>query len=224
MLEALLPVDAAVSETRGDVTGVALFPEEEAAIRSAVDKRRLEFATARCCARDALAKLGRGPRAIPSGADGAPVWPVGIVGSITHCDGYRACVVAPDSALCSVGVDAEPDRRLPAGVLEIIALPGELATVAALSHEEPALHWDRLLFCMKEAVYKAWHPLVGGRLRFEDVEITIEPIGARFSARPLIAGPIVAGIELGSFSGMWAVDDGIALAAVAVPVRAPSGP
>ena len=56
MIEDLFPPQVAVAEEFGDVPCVVLFPEEEAVIAKAVDKRRMEFATARACARAALAQ------------------------------------------------------------------------------------------------------------------------------------------------------------------------
>src|SRR5689334_8284722 len=61
-----------------------LFPEEEHAVGNSIAKRRIEFAGGRYCARIAMTELGFSPCAIPGGPDGAPVWPLGLVGSITH--------------------------------------------------------------------------------------------------------------------------------------------
>ena len=113
MLEQILPPAVAVVETFGDLPGATLFPEEEAAIARAVPKRRREFATGRGCARAALNRLGEPPVPILRGPQGAPLWPAGVVGSITHCDGYRAAAVARTSDIATVGLDAEPDKPLP---------------------------------------------------------------------------------------------------------------
>ena len=99
MIEAILPAEAAAEEAFSDPPGVALFPEEEAVIAKAVDKRRREFTTARACARAALARLGLPPVPIVPGLRGAPQRPDGVVGSMTHCAGYRACAVARDRDL-----------------------------------------------------------------------------------------------------------------------------
>src|SRR6185295_10925222 len=125
MLAELMPASAAVVEVHGDIADAPLYPEEKEVIERAVEKRRREFRTGRACARAALAKLGVEARAIPSGPKGAPQWPAGIAGSITHCDGYRACAVAHQADLVSIGIDAEPDAPLPEGLLADIALPEE---------------------------------------------------------------------------------------------------
>ena len=128
-----------------------LFPAEEAVIANAVDKRRMEFATARACARAALAKLGVPAVPIVPGLRGAPQWPPGVVGSITHCAGYRASAVARDRDVITIGLDAEPHDELPAGVLGAVACRGEQARLTALGATRPDVCWDRMLFCAKEA-------------------------------------------------------------------------
>ncbi len=216
MLAELMPAGAAVVEVHGDIADAPLYPEEKAVIERAVEKRRREFRTGRACARAALAKLGVEAQAIPSGPKGAPRWPAGIAGSITHCEGYRACAVARQSDLVSIGIDAEPDAALPDGLLADIALPEERRALAALAREEPTVSWDRLLFSAKEAVYKAWFPLAGRWLGFEDAQLEIDRERRAFSARLLVPGPSLAGRELGGFRGRWLARDGLLLAAIAV--------
>ncbi|HEX6687989.1 MAG TPA: 4'-phosphopantetheinyl transferase superfamily protein [Solirubrobacterales bacterium] len=214
MLERILPVTATVRATREDLD-TELFPEEEAAIERAVEKRRREFVTARACAREALAQLGQPPRPILSGPHGEPLWPSGIVGSITHCDGYRACAVAPACDLLTIGVDAEPDLPLPDGLLGDIALPEERLLLRELARQAPGTHWDRLLFSIKESIYKAWFPLAERWLGFEDAVVSISWERQSFSAHVLVPGPVVDGHELRSFRGSWLAAEGLVMAAIA---------
>ncbi len=223
MLEELLPPGVAVEATRGDILDEPLFPVEEAAIARAVEKRRREFTTGRACARRALARLGVEPGPILPGERGAPGWPPGTVGSITHCDGYRAAAVARAGELASLGVDAEPNLPLPAGLLADVALPLERERLRQLAATRAEVHWDRLLFCMKEAVYKAWFPLAGRWLGFEDAIVELDPERGAFAARLLVPGPALPGGTLTGFSGRWLVRDGIALAAIAVPAAVLDG-
>jgi 4'-phosphopantetheinyl transferase EntD len=219
VLEQILPPGVAVVATREDILDQALFAEEEPVVDGAVEKRRREFATARACARMALRRLGEPAQAIPSGPRGAPQWPAGIVGSITHCAGYRACAVARDTDLATLGVDAEPNEALPDGLLGDIALPEERDRLAALARDEPGVSWDRLLFSSKEAVYKAWFPLAGRWLGFEDATVVIDRLAGTFSARLLVPGPLLGGDELTGFSGRWLARDRLLLTAIAVPAQ-----
>ncbi len=219
MLEEILPGAVAVAATREDLLETALFPGEEVAIEQAVEKRRREFITARACAREALAQLGLPPSPIPSGPRGEPRWPEGIVGSITHCAGYRACAVARAGDLASIGIDAELDQPLPEGVLGDIALAEERRLLQGLHREAPSVHWDRLLFSIKESVYKAWFPLAQRWLGFEEAAVAIDPQGC-FSARLLVPGPVLGGRELRGFRGRWLAREGLLLAAIAHPADA----
>jgi 4'-phosphopantetheinyl transferase EntD len=213
--EILLPAVAAVEEF-GDPPGAVLFPEEEAVIGRAVEKRRREFTTARACARAALARLGQPPVAILPGERGSPGWPPGIVGSITHCAGYRAAAVARATEVLAIGLDAEPDQPLPGGVLDAVSLAAERASLADLARSAPGPNWDRMLFCAKESVYKAWFPLTGRWLGFEQAHITLDPAARTFSARLLVPGPEVDGRELTAFDGRWLARRGLILTAISV--------
>jgi enterobactin synthetase component D / holo-[acyl-carrier protein] synthase len=217
VIEAILPAGVTAVEAFGDVPGGTLFPAEEAAIARAVDKRRREFSTGRACAHAALVKLGVPPAPILRGPQGAPEWPDGVVGSITHCDGYRAAAVARAQDVLTVGLDAEPDDALPDGVLDRIAGPEEQAWLRQTGALISGPSWDRLLFSAKESVYKAWFPLARRWLGFEEAVITIDPAAGVFAARLLVPGPVIGGRPLTGFSGRWAAGHGLVLTAIAVP-------
>jgi 4'-phosphopantetheinyl transferase EntD len=212
----LLPAAVSSAEAFDDAEPVTLFPEEERAVGRAVDKRRREFATARGCARRALQGLGLPPAPVPAGERGEPIWPAGVVGSITHCRGYRGCAVARTADVTTLGIDAEPHEPLPAGLLADIAGPSEVEMLRELELATPAIHWDRLLFSAKEAVYKAWYPLAQRWLGFEDAALEIDPRDRTFAARLLVPGPVVEGTELTGFAGRWLVRDGLVVAAIAL--------
>lgn len=214
MIERILPAKAAAVEAFDDPPEAVLLPSEAAAVEKAVENRRREFTTVRHCARLAMAKLGVPYVPLVPGERGAPSWPAGVVGSMTHCAGYRAAVVAHATELRSVGVDAEPHGPLPDGVLEAVSLPGERRHLAGLPGDR---HWDRLLFSAKESVYKTWFPLTQRWLGFEEAELEFTPDGT-FSAHLLVPGPVVDGVEVTGFSGSWLVEDGLVLTAIALPV------
>ncbi len=216
MIEEILPAAASVAEAFDDSGPSELLAGEEAIVGRAVEKRRREFATGRACARNALERLGLGSSPILTGDRGEPLWPAGVVGSITHCDGYRACAAARRTELKSVGIDAEPHEPLPEGLLPDIARPEEIPRLSELSRATPAIHWDRLLFSAKESVYKAWFPLAERWLGFEDASLTIDPDGGTFSAQLLVAGPVVDGTEVTGFEGRWLVREGLVLSAIGV--------
>jgi 4'-phosphopantetheinyl transferase EntD len=221
MLHDIVPSAVAVAESFADLAEPPLFAEETAVIARAVDKRRQEFTTTRICARAALAQLGLPPAPIVPGARGAPRWPAAVVGSMTHTDGYRAAAVARTADLAAIGIDAEPDAELPDGVLATIALDDERSMVEALRATLPDRYWDRLLFCAKEAVYKAWFPLTQAWLDFTEARITIHAAGTEatggFAAELLVSGPVIAGQRLTGFTGRWIAANGLLVTAITVP-------
>jgi 4'-phosphopantetheinyl transferase EntD len=240
LIERILPPAAVAAELFGDEPA-DLFPEEEQAIARAVGKRRREFTSVRVCARRALATLGQPPAPLVPGERGAPRWPGGITGSMTHCDGYRGCVLARTADFASIGLDAEPNGAVPDGVEQAIALPAEREHIAGLARRSPGVCWDRLLFSAKESVYKAWYPLTGRWLGFEDARIeftTDDDEGAgvdngrrasfrpgeqrpeeqgTFTARILIPAPVAG------FSGRWLCAGGHVFTLIGHPAAAEPG-
>jgi 4'-phosphopantetheinyl transferase EntD len=215
LLSGVLPSIVAAAEMYDDPADLVPFPEEEPLVARSVAKRRNEFVTVRYCARQALGELGLPPVPILKGDKGEPCWPDGVVGSLTHCDGFRGAVVGRQAEVRSVGIDAEPHGVLPKGVLDAISLPVERTELTGLP---TSLHWDRILFCAKEATYKAWFPLTHRWLGFEDAHITFTVDGSgaagAFSSAILIDPAAEFGPPLTSLAGRWSVGDGLVLTAI----------
>jgi 4'-phosphopantetheinyl transferase EntD len=138
-----------------------------------------------------------------------------VVGSLTHCEGYRGAVVGRVGDVRSVGIDAEPHDVLPHGVLNSVSLPAERRELAAMPD---SLHSDRILFCAKEATYKAWYPLTHRWLGFEDAhivfDINADETSGEFVSRILIDPTALSGPPLTALRGSWAVRNGLALTAI----------
>jgi 4'-phosphopantetheinyl transferase EntD len=215
MVAKLVPDSVVVVERFTDVSGVTLFPAEEAAIARAVPKRRNEFTTVRYCARLALAALGAEAVPLVPGQRGAPTWPSTVVGSMTHCDGYRAAAVAREAEIVTLGIDAEPHEPLPEGVLGLVSRPSEQRRITELAAAFPAVCWDRVLFSAKESVYKAWFPLARQWLGFEEAELTFDPVAETFEVAILKAPP--AGVDLTNLRGRWTVAHGLVATTVVRP-------
>ncbi|MFD7029036.1 4'-phosphopantetheinyl transferase [Streptomyces sp. NPDC059917] len=177
MIESLLPAGVASSEAFDDAAPAPLFPAEAALMTGRRARRHRQFATARACARRCLADLGHAPVALLPGPGGAPGWPTGVVGSITHCDGYRAAVADHFGRTAALGIDAEPAGPLPPGVLGLITSPAERAHLSDLSAADPTVPWERLFFSAKEAVYKAWYPATHTWLAFRQATLSLSPTG-----------------------------------------------
>ena len=208
MIADILPAAAAVAESLGPepAPDPGLFPAEQALVRTADPRRRAEFMAGRACARTALARLGLTTAPVLAGVAGEPRWPAGVTGSITHCAGYRACAVARTTDLAGLGIDAEPNARLPAGLIESVAGPAERAWIARQAAAAPAVCWDRLLFSAKEAVGKLWYPLTGHWLGPGQLAVFADPAGT-FDVQ-------VAGSRL---TGRWLARGGLVMTAISRP-------
>ncbi|MFD9885560.1 4'-phosphopantetheinyl transferase [Streptomyces alboflavus] len=216
LLARIVPADVVCCESFGDPDGVVLHPDEQALIARSVPSRRGEFTTGRHCAHRALAALGQPAESILPDAKGCPEWPGGVVGSITHCDGYRGAAVARTARVRSVGIDATPGEPLPDGVLEAVALPEERRRVGELLARWPAVRWDRALFSAKESIYKTWYPLLRAPLGFEEADVVFQrsqaPDSGTFTAR--ILPPVRERGFPQELTGRWLARDGLVLTAI----------
>lgn len=208
-------------ESFGPPADAPLFDEERSVVAHAVERRRREFADVRECARRALGRLNVAPAPILPGLSGSPVWPAGIVGSMTHCDGYRAAMVAGTLDAISIGIDAEPHRALPDEVVDMIETPAERRQRLLFSSAAPDIHWDTLLFCIKESVYKAWFPLTRVFLEFDQATVAMDPARRSFQAELAVPAPS-GGSPPTTFGGRWLVRSGLVVTATVVPVRTPT--
>ena len=205
----LLPSTVAVAVAGPADWSGTLLPAERAGLGDrAVPRRRHDFTAGRTCARRALAALGLPVTPLPAGPDRAPVWPAGVVGAITHTEGYCAAAVARATDMRAVGIDAEGHRPLTPGVRRKVCRPDEEADLVRLPSGLP---WPTVLFSAKETVYKVWYPLVGTWLGFPDARLTLDPDAGTFRAEiapaRLAAAPVPD--PPSSITGRFAVDDAL---------------
>jgi hypothetical protein len=185
----------------------ALRPEEAAVVAAAAPRRQLGFARGRQAAHAALARAGAPALALVPGLDRAPRWPSGYLGSISHTEEVAVAVVARRAVAAALGVDVERRRALEPRLWPMIATAGELAWLSELQPAERGAAALRL-FCVKEAVYKAWSglgaagaaelavnaPLAGTPpprrvLEFAEVEVAWPRGTAQVLAAPAVALP-----------------------------------
>ena len=170
----------------------ALLPVERAGRERATLKTRRQSGAARIVARSLLAQLGWPDAALPRLSNGAPRWPDGITGSLAHDKRIAVAVAMPSSGSSYVGIDVEPVEPLPPGVMEVISTPGERRRYSSRTLQ------SRILFCAKEAVYKAFNSKTGERLGFQDITIDLNSLqailkdGPRLSVSFILSPRIVA--------------------------------
>lgn len=199
-LRSLLPGTVAVAAAPITAPAEPLHPAEDEGLGDAVASRRHEFALGRTCARRALAELVAEAGAIAIGARREPVWPAGVVGSITHTRTFCAAAVARGEDHRGVGIDAEELQDLEPGVVGLVLTPEERDDLGP----DGAL----IAFSAKEAVYKLWWPLTGAWLGFEDVRIRLDRSAGTFLAE---ISPRSAGFPAKAIGGRFAVTAGTVL-------------
>jgi 4'-phosphopantetheinyl transferase EntD len=163
IITALFPADVAVCYSSALPTDARLEPEEAAATPGMVPARHTEFLLGRHCAREAMRQLGHEPLAVPKHADRSPVWPPGLVGTISHFGRHAAAAVAWSDEYRGVGLDLESSESLTAEIAEMVCRPDESAGPAN----------GKLLFSIKEAIYKCIYPEVGHYVDFQDMEVRL---------------------------------------------------
>jgi 4'-phosphopantetheinyl transferase EntD len=209
------------AEQHGQLSGALLAGERDLLTERASPEKLREFAAGRSCARGALEQLGVQTGPILRGDAGQPVWPPGAVGSITHCHGYCAAAAAPAGLLQTIGIDADRNEPLPPGVLASIAGERELRWLASAA--PGSVHWDRLLFSMKESIFKAWYPLRGSLIEARDIEVIVDFRKAAFVAT--VFAPSRGRAHYGGLRsqlrimGRYAAGGGLILTAAALPRR-----
>jgi 4'-phosphopantetheinyl transferase EntD len=172
----VLAASAAIGSDAG-----ALFPEEARLVEAAVASRRREFAAGRCAARALLAQLGEPPRPLLRDAHRAPVWPNGVVGSISHANDRVAVALTRIGSVCGLGLDLAPAAPLEAELWPKICTSAELAHFRASALLAPGVS-VRLAFSAKEALYKCVHRFALRFIGFREVELALRGDGS-FEAR-----------------------------------------
>jgi 4'-phosphopantetheinyl transferase EntD len=178
-LARLFPTGVVVAELRQAGDARLLLPAEAPFVRQAVPKRVQEFAAGRLCARRAMEQFGVTGFPLSVGADRQPLWPDGLIGSITHTAGYCAAAVAERERLIALGVDSETVGDVTPDIWPTICGGSEAEWLRSLpgSSQDAAI---TLIFSAKEAFYKCQFPLTHEWLDFHD--LIVEPLAWRGDA------------------------------------------
>jgi 4'-phosphopantetheinyl transferase EntD len=210
--EILDPVFPVAARTPCDSDIESLHPEEQALVHNAVAARRREFATGRALARQLMMAEGIAAPLLKA-PGGAPAWPRGYHGSISHCATLAAAAIGPAKATAGLGIDIEIRTPLTSELkAAILATDGE----RRLAEEDP----DRSLwlFCAKEAAYKAIYPWLGKVIGFEAMEIMRCAESQGFDA---VLRADIGSLKRGStMRGRWTIWGPWIAAAVALPPAA----
>lgn len=203
----LFPAGVAATELLSEAPRTVLTEAELASISHCSVKRISDFTRGRACAHRGLAELGITAFSLLAGEKREPLWPDGIIGSLTHTTGFAAAVVARRGPVEALGIDCEVIESVGTDLWERICTPAEQARLAQLS-EAQAKQEAALIFAAKEAFYKCQFPVSREWVGFEDV--TIEASAGRFRIVPEVRLPVteafVASVEgRYEYRGPWVV-------------------
>ena len=186
-LSNLFPFETTSVEINGDLKDdLHLSSEEKSFAKSFSQKRFREFSSGRYCAKKALEKIGCPVLNIPKAANGAPIWPKNIKGSITHANWYVGAVVCGLHDIDSIGVDVEDLEKFPAEIQNMVIRSDEKLEFSNLKNDSELVK-SAIFFSAKESVYKAFNVVHHFFLEFHDVKIRFDGEHSFFLAEVLIA-------------------------------------
>jgi 4'-phosphopantetheinyl transferase EntD len=149
-----------------------VYASELVTIANAGRKRRDEFLAGRACAHACLEALGVDKQPIVAGEIGMPVWPEGILGSISHSEAYCAAVALRTGSARGIGLDIERDRAVTQTMEPVIFGDTETAQLSRLAPDERR-RIATIAFSAKEAFYKAQFPRSRAFLEYRDARVEV---------------------------------------------------
>ena len=184
----------------------------------ATRKRKASFLAGRLCAAKAIQSYNPClSTAVGMDRGGAPIWPDGVVGSITHTDRYVSAAVGSKNQWLGIGIDSEEiidlDNVKPLKMLVMLAEESSLFSESSLS--EPEL--TSLIFSAKESFFKCFHPLGQQRLDFRSVrivDIQERSLTFRIHLNHFVGPGFPAGFEL---MGKYEIGDGVVHTGIELP-------
>lgn len=141
-------------------------------IQRSVYKRQVEFFFGRLAAREALFMLGLADEQVPIGTHGQPIWPSGVIGSITHTIDLAAAVATRLGTFQGIGIDIEKliDLKTCQSVTQVVIDRYELNYLRSIQDLSLQITLT-LVFSAKESFYKAAYATVGRIFDFSAVKV-----------------------------------------------------
>ena len=149
----------------------AWLPEQ---LKGASSQRRQEFVAGRYCVFNAARAIGLELETLPISAERGPVWPAGVIGSISHSKKLAIGCIGEVGQFRSIGIDTEEvfSNQTIKDIMEAIALDSEIAFITKeIPTRAKALAFT-IVFSAKEALFKAIHPLCKQFIDFQEVKMT----------------------------------------------------
>jgi enterobactin synthetase component D len=191
-------------------------------LKDAARSRQLEFLVGRACAMQAIARVdpalgGRVPRLLQSGAPG---FPPGLIGSISHADGFVTAAAARRSTIDAIGIDVETiaGGRRASRVARRVATRREIEAAmedAGVDREAAVT----VLFSAKESLFKALYPRVRRPFDFLDAHVRVIGDGSSGEVCARLLVTLGARMRHGAvFVGRFEIRDGFVHTGIVIPV------
>lgn len=144
------------------------------AIAASVQKRQAEYFHGRLAARQALLALEIGATNIPSGPAREPLWPDGVVGSITHTRRFAAAVALRRQGPAGVGIDIEDivDDDMREAIAATALSQPERAYLGSIEHLLALNTLITIVFSAKESLYKGAYSNIGHFFDFSAAQVS----------------------------------------------------
>jgi 4'-phosphopantetheinyl transferase EntD len=164
-----------------------LFDDERALAASLSGSRRDAFTTGRWLTQQLQQQVVGRASAVSRGADRAPVWPAGCLGSITHTQTLVAAAVIEESTASAIGIDLEQRKRVGEHLFPRVLTPAERDRMTALA-DDARRNCATLIFSAKESVYKALNPILKRYIGFQEVEVMLDAGAFAALNAPVLSG------------------------------------
>jgi len=210
-----------------------LTPVEKAQIGDVCEKRYTEFAAGRSQSRQLIAVLTGVAETLPIGEYRQPIWPKGIIGSISHSDDYCAVAVTRRAIVTGVGIDVEPFEPLDPEVADVVLTKSEHAAISALDVQAVSqgqaladqaansslagAKAHKLIFSIKEAIYKCCYPQVRAFIDFKQCEVILDPQTSSYHAVINCENSDKQSVNL-AVTGKWKIEAGHIFASAEFPL------
>ena len=194
----ILVIEYSIEEFRSEFfveNGVVCPPN----IQRSVRKRQAEFYFGRLAASQALAQYGLSQVEVQSGKFREPIWPVGIVGSITHQSKFAAAVVLDQQGHAGIGIDIESiiQTSMQDAMFATVVSATEVKYLRSLTADLTLNTLLSVTFSAKESFFKATFNTVGRYFDFDMIEVIHIDLHKR-SIAFVIQQTLCKGLEAGT--------------------------
>jgi 4'-phosphopantetheinyl transferase EntD len=153
-----------------------IFHTEQKLVEKSCPKRKKEFVAGRITAKYILQSFGVENFPILTGKFREPVWPLGIVGSISHCSEYCFVAASSEKYTLSLGVDIEPNEPIAEELINYVLTDKEKDWIQYQKGKGgEGIHWSKAIFSAKESAYKCVFPLLKKYIDFKEVQTVFQP-------------------------------------------------